>query len=73
MRRRLTPSLAALVLVTGTGALSTDTYIAALPQLQTSLGTTSSVAQLTMTSCIAGMAIGQLLTGPVSDAAGGAG
>ena len=64
------PSFVALMLITGTTALSTDTYIAALPQMQADLGTSAVVAQLTMTSCIAGMAIGQLITGPVSDARG---
>ncbi|HEX4255437.1 MAG TPA: multidrug effflux MFS transporter [Streptosporangiaceae bacterium] len=64
------PSFVALMLITGTTALSTDTYIAALPQVQRTLGTSSSVAQLTMTACIAGMAVGQLATGPVSDARG---
>lgn len=58
------------MLITGTSALSTDTYIAALPEVQRSLGTSSSVAQLTMTTCIAGMAIGQLISGPISDARG---
>ncbi|MDA8438831.1 MAG: MFS transporter [Propionibacterium sp.] len=65
-----TPSFLALMLITGTTALSTDTYIAALPQMQADLGTSTVVAQLTMTSCIAGMALGQLITGPVSDARG---
>ena len=64
------PSFVALVLITGTTALSTDTYIAALPQIQTTLGTSAVVAQLTMTACIAGMAIGQLIFGPISDARG---
>jgi MFS transporter, DHA1 family, multidrug resistance protein len=64
------PSFVALMLITGTTALSTDTYIAALPQVERTLGTSSSVAQLTMTACIAGMAVGQLTTGPVSDARG---
>jgi DHA1 family bicyclomycin/chloramphenicol resistance-like MFS transporter len=64
------PSFIALVLITGTSALSTDTYIAALPEVQRSLGTSSPVAQLTMTTCIAGMAVGQLITGPISDARG---
>ena len=68
--RTARPSFVALMLITGTTALSTDTYIAALPQMQVSLGTTALVAQLTMTSCIAGMAIGQLISGPVSDARG---
>ena len=57
-----TPSFLALMLITGTTALSTDTYIAALPQMQADLGTSTVVAQLTMTSCIAGMALGQLIT-----------
>ena len=68
--RVASPSFIALMLITGTTALSTDTYIAALPQVQRTLGTSSSVAQFTMTACIAGMAIGQLVTGPVSDARG---
>jgi len=68
--RVATPSFIALMLITGTTALSTDTYIAALPAVQRTLGTSSSVAQLTMTACIGGMAIGQLGTGPVSDARG---
>src|SRR5690242_20481840 len=67
-RRR--PSTLALVLVTGTGALSTDTYIAALPALAASLATSDAAAQLTMTACIACMAIGQLLIGPIGDAQG---
>ena len=65
-----TPSFVALMLITGTTALSTDAYIAALPQMQADLGSSAVVAQLTMTSCIAGMALGQLITGPVSDARG---
>src|SRR5690348_2779859 len=64
------PSLTALVLVTGVGALATDTYVAALPELQRSLTTTSAVAQLTMTAFIVGVAAGQLLFGPISDARG---
>ncbi|MBB2947375.1 DHA1 family bicyclomycin/chloramphenicol resistance-like MFS transporter [Actinoplanes lutulentus] len=62
--------MVALVLVTGTSTLSTDTYIASLPDVQTTLGTTSSMAQLTMTAFIVGMAAGQLLSGPVSDSRG---
>ncbi|MDH2445151.1 Bcr/CflA family efflux MFS transporter [Amnibacterium sp. CER49] len=58
------------MLVTGTTALSTDTYIAALPAMRASLGTTDAAVQLTLTTCIAGLALGQLLVGPVSDARG---
>ncbi|WP_176730789.1 multidrug effflux MFS transporter [Micromonospora mirobrigensis] len=64
------PSLAALVLLTGIGPFATDTYIAALPELRRSLHTTATVAQLTMTAFIVGVAAGQLLLGPVSDSRG---
>ena len=64
------PWLPALVLVTGVGPLATDTYLASLPQVQRSLGTSATVVQLTMTFFIAGMALGQLFSGPVSDGRG---
>ena len=64
------PVLAALVLVTGVGPLATDTYIAALPEVQRSLSTTASVAQLTLTAFIVGLAVGQLVFGPISDGRG---
>lgn len=70
MTRRMHPSMAALVLVTGSTTLSTDTYIAALPALRASLHSTASAAQLTLTACIAGMAVGQILIGPITDARG---
>ena len=60
------PWLISLILVTGVGPLATDTYISSLPEVRATLGTTSTVAQLTLTFFIAGMAIGQLLSGPVS-------
>lgn len=56
--------------MTGTSALSTDTYIAALPAMRDSLQTTDTAVQLTLTACIGGLAVGQLLIGPVSDARG---
>ncbi|WP_167583626.1 Bcr/CflA family efflux MFS transporter [Kineococcus rubinsiae] len=65
-----TPSILALVLVTGTSALSTDTYIAALPAMRESFSTSDAAVQLTLTACIGGLALGQLLIGPVSDSRG---
>ncbi|MBQ1890655.1 MAG: MFS transporter, partial [Selenomonas sp.] len=47
--------------------LSTDMYLPALPTVQTDLGISASLAQLTLTMTIIGMAIGQIFTGPVSD------
>jgi DHA1 family bicyclomycin/chloramphenicol resistance-like MFS transporter len=67
---RHAPSLAALVLVTGVGPLAVDTYVAALPQVQSTLDTTASVSQLTVTAFIIGLACGQLLLGPLSDSVG---
>lgn len=64
------PALIALVLVMGVGPFATDMYIAALPQLQHSLRTTATVAQLTLTTFIVGFALGQLVIGPLSDARG---
>jgi len=64
------PVLAALVLVTGVGPLATDTYIAALPQVQHSLSTSASVSQFTLTAFIIGLAMGQLILGPISDGRG---
>lgn len=66
----ITPSTIALIAVTGTSALSTDTYIAALPAMRDSLQTSDTAVQLTLTACIGGLALGQLLIGPVSDAGG---
>ena len=47
--------------------LSTDMYLPALPAMQADLGTTASLAQLTLTMTMLGMAAGQFVLGPVSD------
>lgn len=52
------------------GPLSTDAYVPGLPRLAEDLGSSPSVAQLTVTTCLIGLAIGQLLAGPMSDALG---
>ncbi|MCX2454970.1 multidrug effflux MFS transporter [Lacticaseibacillus nasuensis] len=49
------------------GPLSMDMYLPALPALQTALGTTTALAQLTITASLVGMAAGQLVIGPLSD------
>jgi DHA1 family bicyclomycin/chloramphenicol resistance-like MFS transporter len=68
--RMKAPSLAALVLLTGIGPLATDAYLPGLPELRQSLGTSAAIAQLTLTAFIIGVALGQLLIGPISDGAG---
>ncbi|MEI4271148.1 multidrug effflux MFS transporter [Klenkia sp. LSe6-5] len=52
------------------GPISMDLYLPALPRLADALGTSASASQLTMTSCMVGLALGQLVTGPVTDAYG---
>jgi DHA1 family bicyclomycin/chloramphenicol resistance-like MFS transporter len=64
------PSFGALALITGIGPLALDTYLAALPAMQRSLHSSAAVAQLTVTAYIIGLALGQLLAGPLSDGAG---
>jgi MFS transporter, DHA1 family, multidrug resistance protein len=52
------------------GPLSTDMYLPGLPSLTRSLHASASAAQLTLTASVLGIALGQLLAGPVSDARG---
>jgi len=64
---RLILILGALVAL---GPLSTDAYVPGLPELTQNLSTSASSAQLTITACLVGLAVGQLLAGPLSDAYG---
>ncbi|HLT60211.1 MAG TPA: multidrug effflux MFS transporter [Microlunatus sp.] len=63
-----------LVLVLGAlsalGPLTIDTYLPALPTLTDELSATDAQAQLTLTGVLAGIGIGQLIIGPLSDAVG---
>ncbi|MER7668209.1 multidrug effflux MFS transporter [Kitasatospora sp. NPDC096128] len=52
------------------GPLSTDAYVPGLPRLAADLRGSPSAAQLTVTACLIGLAVGQLLAGPMSDALG---
>lgn len=52
------------------GPLSLDMYLPALPKLAQDLHTTASVAQLSLTSCLLGLALGQIVAGPLSDTLG---
>jgi DHA1 family bicyclomycin/chloramphenicol resistance-like MFS transporter len=47
--------------------LSMDMYLPALPEVTRSLNSSASLVQLTLTACLLGMAIGQLVIGPLSD------
>jgi len=52
------------------GPLSIDMYLPALPAMADDLGAAPSLVQLTLTACLLGLATGQLVGGPVSDARG---
>ena len=47
--------------------LSTDMYLPALPEFSNDFHISASLAQLTLTMTLIGMAVGQILGGPVSD------
>ncbi len=52
------------------GPLTIDLYLPALPTIATDLMTTDAAVQLTLTGTFAGLALGQLVLGPLSDALG---
>jgi MFS transporter, DHA1 family, multidrug resistance protein len=63
-----------LVLVLGSlialGPLTIDLYLPALPAITADLATTAAAVQLTLAGTLAGLALGQLFIGPISDAVG---
>jgi len=54
----------------GLGPLSLDTYLPALPTIADDLGASTSSTQLTLTATLVGLALGQVVFGPLSDALG---
>ena len=68
------PSRARMIMVLGAmvalGPLTIDMYLPALPKIADELSVSSSVAQLTLTGTLAGLALGQLIVGPLSDSLG---
>jgi DHA1 family bicyclomycin/chloramphenicol resistance-like MFS transporter len=52
------------------GPLTIDMYLPALPRIADELSVSSSVVQLTLTGTLAGLALGQLIIGPLSDSLG---
>lgn len=59
--------LVALGLLTATAPLSLDLYLPGLPQMAADLDSPTSAAQLTISACLIGLAVGQLVFGPISD------
>lgn len=66
---RRTSLLVTLLLggLTATPPLAMDMYLPALPEVTRSLHAPAATVQLTLTACLAGMAFGQLVVGPMSD------
>lgn len=60
-----------LILLLGTLSafvpLSLDMYLPGLPVIQHSLNTSASLVQLSISTCLIGLAVGQLFVGPISD------
>ncbi|MEZ0067500.1 DHA1 family bicyclomycin/chloramphenicol resistance-like MFS transporter [Streptacidiphilus sp. MAP12-20] len=52
------------------GPLSLDMYLPGLPQLAGDFHVSDAAVQLTLTSCLIGLALGQLVAGPMADAWG---
>lgn len=73
-RESKAPSQVRMITVLGAlvalGPLTIDMYLPALPKIADDLSVSSSVVQLTLTGTLAGLALGQLIVGPLSDSLG---
>lgn len=56
-----------LGMIFGFGPFLTDMYLPAFPQLQAHFGTDARTVQMSLSSCMLGLAFGQVLWGPLSD------
>jgi DHA1 family bicyclomycin/chloramphenicol resistance-like MFS transporter len=68
------PSRPALIVILGSmvaiGPLSIDMYLPGLPEITRSLDASAASVQLTLTAVVVGLALGQLVAGPLSDRIG---
>ena len=62
--------IAAVVLISAVGPLATDMYVPSFPRVSHDLGVSARDVSLTLTSFFAGMGLGQIVGGPVSDQVG---
>ena len=67
IRRATAPSLALLIAVTMTGTIAMHIFVPAMPAAARDLAVSPSLIQSTITLYIAGLAVGQLFYGPLSD------
>jgi len=59
--------LLVLALLSAVAPFATDLYLSAFPTMTADLGTTATSVQLTLTAFLTGIALGQLVFGPLSD------
>lgn len=59
-----------LALLTAIAPLATDMYLPAFPRMAAELGTSATAVQLSLTTFMIGLALGQLVIGPLSDQRG---
>ena len=62
--------LVGIALLSASAPFSIDMYLPALPDIVEQLDTTESMVQLTLSGFVVGLALGQLVIGPLSDAVG---
>ncbi|WP_336921750.1 multidrug effflux MFS transporter [Aquipuribacter sp. SD81] len=62
--------LVLLGVITAAGPLTIDLYLPAYPTLAEEFGVAETQIQLTLTACVLGLALGQLVIGPVADRVG---
>lgn len=68
---RFSPALLmAIALLSASAPFSIDMYLPAFPEIVRDLKTTEPMVQLTLSTFVIGLAFGQLITGPTSDAVG---
>lgn len=69
--RRITPALLlTLALLGALAPFATDLYLPSFPEMTAELGASATAVQLTLTACLVGIALGQLVFGPLSDRIG---
>ncbi|GAB3699489.1 multidrug effflux MFS transporter [Nocardiopsis oceani] len=59
-----------LAMLTVLGPLNIDMYLPAFPEISDDLGANASQVQLSLTACLVGLAVGQVVIGPISDSRG---
>src|SRR6201994_2302285 len=69
-RQRRIGMLAVLGALSSFGPLSMDMYLPSTPTIAANLHASQSLVQLTLSGSLAGLAVGQLVAGPVSDGLG---